>query len=425
MRNQALKLAAISALRAQPDFSTLRQLHGCSRQDSANFLTWLDQSGLALYLFGRLRDCGESGVVPPHIIEALGQRAESNSKRMEEMIREFSKVNSELRNRAIPHAFLKGFTLAPEFSPDPALRHQTDIDILVHPDFMAEAAEALIACGYSPRGSEAEGQLKFATPLQYVPSAHDDVYRVPAHREAELHTSIWEETGAVSLRVPSDCLARARACKLREMEFFALSSEDMFLMQAFHAFSHLLGSWVRISWLWEIEYFLRTRAGDKELWRRIIARAGDDQNARKAIGLVLFLTKELFGGSVPEAMNEWCVKTLPYRVETWARHFGIRWALSELGGNKVTLFIHHEFVNDASKWKSYLLRRLIPIPGRPSIGHVEASDVKTRLRGRGAEWTFAGRRLAFHASEMFRLTWEAFRWRQALQTCRKGRIASP
>jgi hypothetical protein len=388
-------------------------------------LTWLDHSGLSLYLFARLRDCDELGLLPPDFREALEQRFHSNCRRMEGMLDEFSKVNSELRSRAIPHAFLKGFTLTPEFCTDPTLRHQSDIDILVHPDSVGNATQALIASGYSLEGSEAGGGLRFATPLQYIPSAHDDIYRVSPHREAELHKSIWEETGHVSLTVPNDCLERTRSRKLRDIEFLSLSSEDMFLIQVLHAFSHLLGSWVRVSWLWEIRYFLQTRTRDEELWQRIIARAGDDLTLRKAIGLVLCLTTKIFGDPVPEALNDWCVQTLPDRVETWVRHFGTQWALSELGGSKVTLFIHEEFLNDTSKWKGYLLRRLVPARGRPSIGRFEASDVTTLITGRVAQFMFVVQRMAFHTSEIFVLAREAIRWRQALQTSRKGRTASP
>jgi hypothetical protein len=425
MSSRALKLLAISALRSDPDFSKLHELRACRRQDFASFLTWLDHSGLALYLFARLRDCGELGHLPPDFREALEQRYHSNCKRMEEMLREFSKVNSALRNRAIPHAFLKGFTLTAEFCADPTLRHQSDIDILVNPDSVEEATQALIACGYSLTGSQACGELRFATPLQYIPSAQDDIYRVSPHREAELHTSIWEETGHVSMVVPNDCLERTRGRKLRDIGFSSLSAEDMFLVQVLHAFSHLLGSWVRVSWLWEIHCFLQTHLDDEELWQRIIMRAADDPTSRKAIGLVLCLTTRLFGGPIPEALNDWCVETLPERVDTWVRHFGTQWALSELGGSKVTLFIHEEFLNDASQWKSYLLRRLFPAPGRPSIGGIEASDVKTLFAGRVAQLLFVGRRLAFHTREIFILAREAFRWRQALQSGRKGRTASP
>ena len=425
MCRDALKLAAISAVRSEPDFSGLRELQTSSMKESASFLTWLDQSGLALHLFARIRDCEKLELLPPTFREALEVRFRSNSNRMEAMLDEFGRVNAALKSRAIPHLFLKGFTLMPEFCGDPALRHQSDVDILVHPDSIAEATEALIGCGYSLNGAEPGGALRFATPLQYVPSARDDIYRVSPHREVELHTSIWEETAHVSFLVPGDCLGRARPRKVQEIEFFSLCTEDMFLMQVLHAFSHLLGSWVRVSWLWEIHYFLQAHARDGEFWRRFIARSGGDPKLRNAIGIVVCLVERLFGAPVPEVLDSWCMENLPGRLDTWVKHFGVQWALSELEGSKVTLFIHEEFVDDSSQWLGYLLKRLFPVSGKPSIGRLEASDVKTRLAARAAQMRFAGQRLAFHTREIFVLAQEAFRWHKASQSSRKERTVSP
>lgn len=424
MSKRDLQMLAVSALRLRPDFSGLQRLSACSKRETDSFLTWLDQSGLALYFLAQLRNHDELDRLPEDLRNALERRLDSNRKRMDGMFAEFSKVNSALNDRRIPHAFLKGFTLVPEFCADASLRHQSDVDILVHPDSVPEAAQALIACGYTRKDRGEAAEIRFATPLQYVPSAQDDIYMLSPHREAELHTSIWEETGHVSLAVPQDCLERSRLRIFRGVEYVSLSLPDMFLMQAMHAFSHLLGSWVRVSWLWEIHYFLEANAEESELWQQIITRAGDDPTLRKALGLVLLLTKQLFESSIPVALEKWCVETLPNRVDTWVRHFGTQWALSELGGSKVTLFIHEEFVSDAAQWRGYFWHRLVPLRGRPSLGQIEASDVKTAMAGRVAQFWFAGRRLAFHTGEIFTFAREAFRWRHALETSRKRRAVS-
>ncbi len=424
MSKRDLQMLAVSALRSQPDFSGLQRLSMCSKRETDSLLTWLDHSGLALYFLAQLRKHGELDRLPADLKGALERRFASNRKRMDGMFAEFCNVNSALNDRGVPHAFLKGFSLVPEFCPDASLRHQSDIDILVHPDSVTQAAQALIACGYNRKDHGEAAEMRFATPLQYVPSARDDIYMLSPHREAELHTSIWEETGHVSLAMPNDCLEGSRHRIFRDVEYVSLSLADMFLMQVVHAFSHLLGSWLRVSWLWEIHYFLEANAGENEFWQDIIARAGDDPTLRKALGLVLLLTKQLFESSIPVALDKWCVETLTNRVDTWVRHFGIQWALSELGGSKVTLFIHEEFVSDAAEWKSYFWRRLVPLRGRPSLGQIEASDVKTAMVGRAAQFWFAGRRLVFHTGEIFTFVREAFRWRHALETSRKRRAVS-
>jgi hypothetical protein len=425
MNKRALRMVAISALGTHPDFSNLHLLKTCGRKDVERFLQWLDHSGLTLYFLSRLKDYKGIEHVSVSFREALDRRFRSNCNRVEKMLREFGKVNDALKNRGVSHAFLKGFTLTPEFCPDPCLRHQSDIDILVHSASVQEAMQALIECGYSREDSDVSSEIRFTTPLQHIPSHHDDIYDTSTQREVELHTSIWEKTGHVSLSTPNDCLEKARLRSLRDIDFFSLSAEDMFLMQVLHAFSHLLGSWVRVSWLWEIHYFLKKHAEENELWGAIRTRAGDDPILRKAMGLVLGLTKELFDSSLPELLNDWCVRTLPERVETWMRHFGIRWALSDLEGSKLTLFIHQEFLEDAGEWNAYLLRRVIPVPGRPSIGHIQASDVKIRLMAHASQVMFAGQRLVFHSTALLILAWEGVRWRRALQSGRKRRLVLP
>lgn len=424
MTKQSLKMVAISALRAEPDFAGLPELSRSSKRKLDLFLRWLDQSGLALYFLARLRECGEARQLPPGLCEALERRLGSNRIRMDGMFAEFSKVHSALDGRGIPHVFLKGFTLVPEFCADACLRHQADLDILVHPDSVAEATQALVACGYLRQSSEAALEIRFATPLQYVPSAGDDLYRVSPHREVELHTSIWEETGDVSLAVPADCMERARRRAFRGIEFLSLSPDDMFLVQVLHAFSHLLGSWIRVSWLWEIHSFLQAHAGAAELWQQIRSRAGNDAKLKKALGIVLLLTKELFDSPIPAILNDLSIQSLPHRLDTWARQFGTRWALADFGGSKLTLFIHGDFIYDADRWHGYLWRRLVPLRGRPSLGPIEASDVKTAVAGRLAQSLFAGRRLAFHTGELLTLARDAFRWRHALQGNRKRREVS-
>lgn len=424
MTKQSLKMLAISALRAKPDFAGLPELGTCSKRKLDLYLRWLDQSGLALYFLARLRECGQVRQLPPSFREALERRLRSNRTRMDGMFAEFTKVHSALEVRGIPHVFLKGFTLVPEFCADAYLRHQADLDILVHPDSLAEATQALVACGYLRQSSEASVEIRFATPLQYVPSAADDLYRVSPHREVELHTSIWEETGHVSLAVPADCMERARRRAFRGIEFLSLSPDDMFLTQVLHAFSHLLGSWIRVSWLWEIHSFLQAHAGAAELWQQIRSRAGNDATLQKALGVVLLLTNELFQSPVPTILNDLCIRSLPNRLDTWARQFGTRWALAGIGGSKLTLFIHEDFIYDADRWNGYLWRRLVPLRGRPSLGPIEASDVETAVAGRVAQLLFAGRRLAFHTGAVLTLARETFRWRHALQASRKRREVS-
>ena len=133
-----------------------------------------------------------------------------------------------------------------------SLRHQTDFDFLVDPKSVAAAAEAFQSCGYSTACLSESAESCFTTPLHHVPSEEDDIYSPQRHRQADLHTSIWENTPWLKVNVPHDCLQHAEPAVLHSVHFYSLSLEDKFLMQVLHLFRHSFRSWIRLSWLLEI-----------------------------------------------------------------------------------------------------------------------------------------------------------------------------
>lgn len=413
MRRIHRKLAVLSALRADPDFSKLQLAGAGSEREMRVFLRWLDQSGVALYLLWKLRESGELENVPSQFRVQLERRLESNRRRSELMLSELQRVSECLRSRGIRHAFLKGLTLVPAFSPEPRLRHQSDIDILISEEMADEAKTAILACGYSPR-REMHHETRFAMPLTRIPSAADDIYRADYHKQIELHTSIWGKVGHVSLEVPVDCLDRTRVRHIQGFAFASLAEEDAFLLQVLHAFRHFLSSWVRLSWLWEIHHFLACRREDAALWLAVRDRAGDDPVLKNTFGLILGLTNQLFGSPIPEVLREWCIETLPDRVKCWLATFGTPWALSEIPGSKLTLFIHNEFIREPGLWKPYLWKRMIPFAGRTSLGEMDSPNAETAVRFSIKQQVFRAGRLAYHANSLFSLSLEAFRWKHAL-----------
>jgi Uncharacterised nucleotidyltransferase len=424
MRSAALKLAAVAALQSQPDFTGIRLLNGCSEREMRAFLRWLDHSGLALHFFASLRDAGQVANLRLDIQQALLQRFQANSVRMRELLEDFRRVNHAFRASNISHAFLKGFTLIPDFCPGIAVRHQSDLDILIAPESLPLAASTLAACGYRMQASDANGECLFATPSLRAPTLHDDIYQLPPQRQVEIHTSFWNGAGHVSLSVPTDALSRAASREISGIVYNGLSLVDMFLSQALHAFGHLLGSWLRLSWLWEIHYFVGTRSRDDAFWQALRERAGRDVQVQNAIGLVLGLTRKIFATPIPDSLNAWFVEPLPERIHAWIKHCGVEWALADISGSKLTLFIHHEFVDDAKTWRKYLLHRIVPISAKISLSNAEASDWKTQFQSPFARLRFAGGRLLFHIREGLKLAWESLRWRRILHSNRRNRVAS-
>jgi hypothetical protein len=422
MRDATLRPIAISALRPNPDLSALRVLHDSRPAEQRKLLRWLDQSGAALYLADRLRQIDGLDLLPPAFRQALEHRLASNRERTADMLEEFRLLVGSFADHGVRCCALKGFTLIPDFCPAPHLRHQTDFDFLIAPESLSGASRALQAHGYNQQGIGPDGQVTFATPLRHIPSADDDIYARPWHREVDLHVSLHRTEHGVSIATPADELSRVRQKTLAGVSFPALATDDMFSLQVLHAFNHLLGSWVRLSWLLEIGHFLDLHHEDDALWHSIIERTQKEPATRNAFGLVLCLTQALFARPIPHALDEWCLQPLPGRIKLWVREFGLRTAISDLDGAKLTLFVHQEFFRRADSRKAYLIRRIFPLGRQSSVGMVPTAAPGARIKARVSRWLHSMRRAAFHARELVCLPVDAIRWQSAIRAMERPPI---
>jgi hypothetical protein len=423
MREAFLKRAILSVLKPKPDLAPIGVLRNCDRARNKRLLLWLDQSGLALHFLDRLQHEKALDLVSADLRQALEQRAQQNRVRMHAMLNEFNNLNKSFTNHGVRYSALKGFTLVPEYCPDPSLRHQTDFDFLIAPESAKDASQALVSCGYELQESDDKGEMTFGTPLLHIPSRHDNIYDVPRHRQVDLHTALWHEAHCVSIGAPVDCLNRLRRKSLLGVAFPVLAEDDMFLLHVFHVFQHLLASWIRLSWLFELDHFLGTHEQDAALWHSVRDRASGDAKLRRALGLILRLTNQIFPRRLPPILEECFLAPLPRNPETWVQQFGAIWAISDLPGNKLTLFVHRDFVNDPNLWRKYLRGRIFPLHLRSSIGLGAHLSQMVRVKARVGRYIYALGRVVFHVREMASLALEAIRWRRALRSVPSQRTA--
>ncbi len=422
MRESDLRVLMLAALRPVPDFSRMFLLRHSNASQIRKLLRWLDESGLALYLLTQLQDHGVLGQVPKDFSAALESRLAANQVRTAAMLFEFARLVDSFRENGVQFCALKGFTLTPEFCREVHLRHQTDFDFLVILDSLENAKRSMQSCGYEEGEMTEPGEVTFATPLRHIPTSNDDIYAIPRHREVDLLTTLHLSAHDVSIPMPTPDFNDLKTKILSDIAFPALPLEEMFCLQVMHAFRHLLGSWVRVSWLFEIGYFIDRHHGDEDMWRAIVDRMGCDARTRNLFGLVISLTRALFPRPIPEPLAEWCLQSLPARIETWVAHFGVKTAIADLDGAKFTLFVHREFVDDRAFWTSYVKGRIFPIGRRSSIGRVAITDTRTRITAKVSQWRHTMRRSIFHARSLFTLPVEAMRFRYALRSMERQRV---
>jgi hypothetical protein len=424
MPDRPAKLAILSALRREPDFSSLASFSSFNANERGSLLHWLDQSGLALAFVHRLQQCGAASLIPDDLLDALQQRLARNVSRLCDMLVEFRRLNESFRQHGVLAATLKGFSLAPDFCENLSLRHQTDFDFLVDPKSVPAAAEAFQSCGYSTACLSHSAESCFTTPLRHIPSEADDIYSPQRHRQADLHTSIWEDTPWLKVNVPHDCLQHTETAVLHSVNFYSLSFEDKFLMQVLHLFRHSFRSWIRLSWLLEIATCLQLHGDDAPLWQRVIDRAGEDRLTRRIFAFVLNLANRLFDCRVPSALLSLSTQAFSPAMRTWLDHFSVDWAISDWPGSLNNLFFAAEFIPDRRRRLLYLRSRLLPRRGHTSIGAVAASDGAHSWNVNAARLRYTAGRSSAHLKSLLCLPWQHLRWWKALMFARTNGLES-
>lgn len=412
------KLVVLAALGHDPYFADLPKLPAVASQEGRNLLRWLDQSGLALVFLRRLQKHSAVTLTSGAWRQELETRQARNIRRTEDMLQEARRIQSAFSSRDIRAVCLKGFSLSPDFCEDPFVRHQVDFDFMVSPDGVHVAAEALRACGYDTAKINESGETYFVTPLRHIPSAQDDLYAVPRHRQVDLHVSIWEPNEWLSVEVPQDCLDFTQPQQTNGLEFLSLSLEDKFLLQILHAFRHSLKSWIRVSWLSEIAYCMEYHGKNVTLWSKVIERAGTGCVAKTIFAFVLGMVNRMFGSPIPEALHLWQSTAMNPSLKAWLNNFALDWVLSDWPGRLSNLFLASQFIANRNDRMKYWQSRLLPEKTRASLGSIATAGAKNLMKVQAAHWRYVARRAALHLADIAGLPRQQIRWRRALASSR-------
>jgi hypothetical protein len=222
----------------------------------------------------------------------------------------------------------------------------------------------------------------------------------------------------VSLPRPLTLLDNTKIYRWRDFTFPVLRDEDAFLVQVLHACNHLFTYWIRMSWLWEIGYFLTRRASDASLWSLIEERVEGNTVLQEFVVVVIELVAKLFAAPIPPMVKAWGQK-IRLAARVWIENYARQWVFGEVPAYqfrlfpraKLVLFLQQQYVGDASDQKRFARTRLLSasriscmgqsIKGGPSIVLQRGWWKRHRL----------GRRAVFHALAGFRYLCEIPRWR--------------
>ncbi len=415
--NRALAQQIIDCLRLSGTPRTsLPRLPTFGRHEWQRALVWLDVSGLALYFWQRLKELGAESAIPLQLQARLAKNLEDNRLRVAQMAEEFDQLNLHFGEAGVEYAALKGFALIPEYCPEASLRTQYDYDYVVRPQSLGRAEQVLRAAGYIRKTLREDHPVVYYRPTLPLPSCAEGLYSAELQRTVELHLRLgYAEQEKICLGAPEDALDRAGWRTWEGRSFRGLTDEDALSFQVLHAFWHILHNWCRLSVFLEIAHFLERRSADSEFWRRFSERAYGFPRMKDAGGVVLSLAARLFGGRVPGALSPWATEPLPPPLTLWVERYGVFSALENFSGNKFSLFLHREFIQDSDAWRAIQRRRLLPLHWPHRVAQATSPQLRSRLKAGRKQGVHSLRRLAFHGAAVFRYFFELPRWNRVLR----------
>jgi hypothetical protein len=404
------KRAVLSALKFAPDYAPLEILGKLGEADCAKLLRWLDQSGLSLYLLSRLCEGSTQSRLPRNVLGALEKRLQLNQAGTEEWFRDFALISELLGKGKIRWVALKGLTLVPEYCPRLEVRHQADIDLWVKPTDLDDILSRFAECGFTPRGNATKSQISLMGPGDERASLDESIYKPGRPRMLELHFSLLEDDLPFQVAYPSGQWERAVERRFGKIAFFGLAPADMFIFQVYHAFTHLLGYWSRLSWLYEIGRFLDANHDCESLWRDVCGSIGGNAVLREAVGLVIDLVSQLFSPRVSPVLAAYCLSNLPAEVVLWNRHFAERVVLSDPMGDKAALLIQRHFIQDRVFWCKHFVQRLFPMRSKHYLSKICGKTVVPTIADRRNQLNFMLQKLRFHGKFLFVYPLYLLRW---------------
>jgi len=384
-------------------------------RDWQRTLSWLDDSGLALYLLERLNQSDSLQLLPLAIQSRLQHNLASNQRRVAEMKEEFRALNGRFDEAGVKYAVLKGFALVPNFCPDAALRLQYDFDYLVHPDSEATAQSILREAGYSRKGRspgyEPTGETTFGASPLTAPTHEEGFYSAALPRGVELHLDLWQpERDRIDLEVPKDALDRIRRANCEGISFPALAEDDALLFQVLHAFQHVLTFWCRPSCFLEIAYFIARRSSDAGFWEQFRMRVSGYRQLPAIAALVFAMAERLFQAPLPAQVRIWMMSKLPEALTRWVERYGTNWTLAPFPGSKLSLLVHRQFIDDPAAWRTVAWSRLFPLHRPAQVVEPAHSNLTSRWKIKWQQGAFVLRRLQFHLRALWGLGWKLLRW---------------
>jgi Uncharacterised nucleotidyltransferase len=352
----------VAAALAAMHFSnrSMTRIRALPSSDWPRFLTWAEGRQVALTIAGLWNDsCGErERALLARSAKAFGARMV----RIREALRE---IALRLGERQIPFVVLKGFTHAPDLTPNPLWRAQGDIDIWC-PSNAAAAFDTLLALGYTPTASHSKRHLPPVIRSQKW-KWDGDLAAVPI--SVEVHERLWEE-GEAYVGAPDqmEIWRRASSRSFHSDFYRVLRTDDLVSFAAFHFFMHLVNGDLPLQRAWEIANFLHSRADDGCYWDEWDSAHSSERWMIEPV--VFLLVQRWFNCRLPDVVLK-AASQLPEDVRFWLDRLPFEPLKAQGDSNKNYFWLNWSLINQRKERLRAARRCFMPI-GLP--GFVDRSN---------------------------------------------------
>ena len=249
-----------------------------------------------------------SGSVPSATLEKLQNISFHSLARNLLIQKELSDILLIFNEREIPVVVLKGMALLGNVYEDISLRPMSDIDILVHPEYIEQAQSIALDLGYMSPVVDTI-QEKNRKGLQHLPRL--------VHREKGVYLEIHDKLAAAESPYLFDISGfwnRARPIIIQNSKALAFSPEDLlihlcihFLMDRHYQSMHALGQLLDISKI--VSYY-----GDSLDWN-LVDKVAQDFNITPGLHCVFYFCNQLLGTSAPASViDSWQPSDFDLRI---------------------------------------------------------------------------------------------------------------
>lgn len=393
-------LAVLEALRF--DGGGSGRLSSLEDADFRKVLEFCDPAQLTLTLNHLCRDA-----LPGWVQARIDQNVRDYSQRFDRLQASLCEIADMLESRGIEFVVLKGFAHSPDFTPDPLLRVQGDIDIWCSPESVLAARDAMLELGYLPLCTS-EGRHLPPMIRQSQWQWRGDYFASDLPIAVELHYQLWDEQ-AESIRAPGEqeFWKRRVTASLDGRQLPVLSTPDTLGFASLHLLMHVLHGDLRLQRAWEIANFLDTRAFDDTFWSWW--RQCHSDSLRRLEAIIFRLVSDWFGCRLAAAVEEE-IDSLPGDVGLWIERYALSPVEALFHPKKDEIWLQLCLVESLRDKCAILLRRIFPVrvPARVdegTLGHAlpTPAQIKRHL-------LFVGSRVVHHSRALFPVLLGGARW---------------